>query len=109
MQWFERRVVASLVDALDPPQQAAVTAYVEGALSAMPAHLRFGVAGESALFGVWATLQRVRGWSTARAVDALDHSTIPLVRQWVRLLRSLVIFASHELAPTPASTPAPSS
>ncbi len=101
MLWFERRVVASMVDTLDPPRQASVVAYVDGALGAMPQHLRLGVAGESMLFGAWATAQRARGWSTARAVDALDHSPIALVRQWVRLLRSLALFAQYELAPTP--------
>jgi hypothetical protein len=96
---FERRVVATLVTTPDPAARAAVEAFVGGTLRSMPEHLRAGVAAESLLLGVW---DRLRGGRGGDAVDlaSLDSSRIDVVRQYVRLLRGLVLFAESELAPT---------
>ena len=61
----------------------------------MPEFLRLGVAGESLVF---ATFAKVRRRSLGALVETLEASPIALVRQYVRLFRSLVLFAEQELA-----------
>jgi hypothetical protein len=95
---FERRVVATLVTTPDPRRRAEIEAFVDGTLRSMPEHLRAGVAAESLLLGAWDRL-RGRGGSDAVDLDVLDGSPIDVVRQYVRLLRGLVLFAESELAP----------
>ncbi len=96
---FERRVVATLVTTSDPGRRAQVEAFVDGTLRSMPEHLRAGVAAESVLLGAW---DRLRGGGSGTVdLAALDGSPIDVVRQYVRLLRGLVLFAESELAPTP--------
>lgn len=99
---YERRVVDALVAPLDPGLREPVTAYVEGTLRAMPEHLRAGVAGESLLLGSWSwarsRLRRTPQDATAD-LTSMERSPVGLVRQYPRLLRSLVLFASHELEP----------
>jgi hypothetical protein len=102
MLWLEREVVATLVSpALDAEQRSAVEAYVDESLRAMPEHLRAGVAAESLVFGAWPRVQRRLGRFDRAAVDArVDRwkaSRFDLIRQYVRLLQSLVLFAEHEL------------
>jgi hypothetical protein len=94
---FERQVVGHLMSTTDPARRAAVEAYVDGTLRSMPEHLRAGVAAESVLLGAWARLRRRRGGELD--LDALDGSPVDVVRQYVRLLRGLVLFAESELAP----------
>ena len=99
MLGFERRVVATLMTTPDPERREAVTAFVDGTLRSMPEHLRAGVAAESVLLGAWDRLRR-RDGGAAVDLAALDGSRIDVVRQYVRLLRGLVLFAESELAPT---------
>lgn len=101
MLWFERHVVAALVSDLDQAHQAAVTDYVDGSLRAMPEHLRAGVVGESLLFGGWSKARRALSQAPQDAtaeLKSLEESPIGLVRQYVRLLQSLVLFATYELS-----------
>jgi hypothetical protein len=95
---FERQVVASLTERVDPRRRAAVAAWVEGCLDDMPEHLRAGVGAQSMMLGAVA---RVAHRPTSSLVDALDRSPITLLRQYPRLFRSLVLFAEHELADEP--------
>ena len=100
MLWFERQVVAGLTGSLDPSHRAAVESFVDGALAALPEHIRAGVAAESVLLGAWARLAAARfGRPSAVTLEALESSPIGPVRQYARLLGSLVLFAEHELAP----------
>ena len=99
---FERQVVEALVTTTDDEVRAAVESYIEGALRSMPQHLRAGLAGESLLLGGWAALARIGGRSRTALLDRLeswDASRLDVVRQYVRLLRSLVLFAENELQP----------
>jgi hypothetical protein len=96
---FERRVVATLVTTSDPRRRAEVEAFVDGTLRSMPEHLRAGVAAESVLLGTWDRLRR-RGDRGTVDLAVLDGSRVDVVRQYVRLLRGLVLFAESELAPT---------
>ena len=99
---FERRVVASLISSADPARRAAVEEFVDGSLRAMPEHLRAGVVAESIVLGAYARVRaggRAPGAvETAAVVRRFDGSRLAPVRQYVRLLRSLVLFAEHELA-----------
>jgi hypothetical protein len=91
---FEREVVSTLTAGIDEPLRARVQAYVDEALHSMPEHLRAGMIAESLALGAWSRLaSRNRGFSLER----LESSRLDPVRQYVRLLRSLVLFAEHEL------------
>jgi hypothetical protein len=104
MLWLEREVVATLVSpTLDDQARSAIETYVDDSLRSMPEHLRVGVAAESLLFGAWPRLQGAlgaydRGSMRAR-VARWKASRFDPVRQYVRLLQSLVLFAEHELTP----------
>ena len=107
MLWFERQVVGALMSStLDDSARAAVESYVDSTLRSMPEHLRAGVVAESLLFGARPRLAHALG-RTDRAglrarIDSWSTSRIDFVRQYVRLLHSLVLFAENELAPSTA-------
>ena len=98
---FERDVVAALVS--DDARQAAVEDFVDGALRSMPEYLRAGVAAESLALGTWTRLRGLVAGTGAgsleRRLESWERSRIGLVRQYVHMLRSLVLFAEAELAP----------
>jgi hypothetical protein len=95
---FEREVVATLLTVPDPATRSAVEAFVEATLDDMPEHLRAGVMAESLAFG---TLARVWPGDLRGLLAWLERNPIGLVRQYVRLFRSLVLFGEQELAPAP--------
>jgi hypothetical protein len=107
MLWFEREVVAALVESEDPRVRSSVEAFVDGSLRDKPEHLRLGLAGESIVLGAYVTLRRAIGRLHGdEALLALLRSweTAPLgvVRQYVRAMKALVIFAENELASAPS-------
>ena len=107
MLWFEREVVGALMQPdLDADTRAAVEAYVGSTLRSMPEHLRAGVIAESIALGSRSWMeQRAGRFDRARLHARLmrwKHSSIDPVRQYVRLLESLVLFAENELAPNPS-------
>lgn len=91
---FERQVVASLIESADPARREAVEGFAAESLAAMPEHLRLGVLAESLALGAWARLRR---HDPADVVEALRTNPIGLVRQYERLVGSLVLFAESEL------------
>jgi hypothetical protein len=104
MLWLEREVVATLVSpTLDGRQRSEVETYVDDSLRSMPEHLRAGVAAESLVLGTWPRLQHLLGGYDRRSmharVERWRDSRFDVVRQYVRLLHSLVLFAEHELTP----------
>jgi hypothetical protein len=104
MLWLEREVVATLVSpTLGERQRSAVETYVDDSLRSMPEHLRAGVAAESLLFGAWPRVQDLLGRhdraSMESRVERWKASRVDPIRQYVRLLHSLVLFAEHELTP----------
>jgi hypothetical protein len=109
---FEREVVGSLIGTGDPAVRASVEAFVDGSLRDMPEHLRAGVLGESILLAAYvAALRRTGRLATddpaalRRQVEAWESSPIGVLRSWVRMMTSLVVFAENELAgPTPTGT-----
>jgi hypothetical protein len=99
MLGFERRIVAALTTATDPDLRAGVSAWVDETLRDMPEHLRLGVLAESIGLGAWAA---VRGHDDDTLLASFEASPLWPVRQYVRLLKGLVLFAEQELAPAPA-------
>ena len=98
MLGFERRVVAALTTVEDPDVRAGVERWVDDTLRDMPEHLRAGVLGESIVLGTWA---RLRGSDDASLLASFEGSPLWPVRQYVRLLRGLVLFAEQELDDAP--------
>jgi hypothetical protein len=107
MLWFERQVVDSLISpSLDDGAREVIANYVDDTLRAMPEHLRFGVFAESIAFGAqpWVEhrLGRFSPASMPRRIERMRTSRIDVVRQYVRLLEGLVLFAENELVPDAA-------
>jgi hypothetical protein len=100
MLWLERQVVATLAGDVDPRRRLALEGYVDGVLRSMPEHLRFGVAAESIVLGSgeWVARRLGSRRPLADRIRRWEESPIGPIRQYVRLLSSLVIFASEELA-----------
>ena len=96
---FERQVVDRLMSTPDPDRRARVVAYVDGTIGAMPEHLRAAIGAASLAFGGWFSVMkpRRRDTTTDPLVHSLDTSWLPPMRQYVRLFRSLVLFAEQEL------------
>lgn len=107
MLWFEQQVVGALISPdLDADTRAAVESYVAGTLQSMPEHLRAGVIAETLALGSRSWIeQRAGRFDPERLRERLTrwkHSSIDPIRQYVRLLESLVLFAENELAPNPS-------
>jgi hypothetical protein len=98
MLGFERRFVDALVATRDPAVRSRVHEWVAGSLRTMPQHLRIGVLGETVLLSGWTAVSR-RDVTTLPAT--LERSPLMPLRQYVRLFRSLVLFAEQELTPAP--------
>ena len=92
---FERELVAALSSSSEPRLRAGIASFVEGSLDDMPEFLRLGVLVESMAFSVVA---KVRRGPLPALVATLEASPISFVRQYIRLFRSLVLFAEQELA-----------
>jgi hypothetical protein len=110
MLWFEREVVGALIESPDQPVRSSVESFVDGSLRDMPEHLRAGVAGESLLLGSYVAALRRAGRlpdgdprALAALLDGWETSRIGVLRQYVRMMKSLVVFAENELAPAGAA------
>ena len=110
MLWLERQVVETLAGNVEPEHRAAIEGYVDEVLGAMPELLRLGVAGESVVLGSGEWVARKLGSrrSLSARIDGWEHSRIGPLRQYVRLLSSLVIFGREELIPGAAGKAATS-
>jgi hypothetical protein len=101
---FEREVVGALVGSDDPAVRSSVEAFVDGSLSDKPEHIRLGLAGESIVLGAYAAALRALGRLDGDAallelLDWWEAGPIGVVRQYVRAMKALVIFAENELTP----------
>jgi hypothetical protein len=104
--WFERQVVGALMSPhLDATARAAVESYVSETLHSMPEHLRLGVIAESIALGFPSWIENRTGRldpdRVRTRVARWKASSIDPIRQYVRLLQSLVLFAENELLPEP--------
>ena len=99
MLWFERQVVAALSRDEPPAVRSSIESYVDGALGALPEHIRAGVVAGSLTLGAWAKLDGLFHRGDAGGglrLGPLESSPIAPVRQYLRLLRTLVIVAKYE-------------
>ena len=108
MLWFEREVVEALTRSRDPAVRSGVEAFVGGSLRDKAEHVRVGLATQSLLLGAYARGLRALGrldgdGAVAALLDRWEASRIGVLRQYVRALKALVVFAENELAP--AGTP----
>jgi hypothetical protein len=96
---LEHRTVASMLSGADPDGRETVTGFVDDTLAAMPELIRAGIVAITVALTVWTGLRRVLGAddSPAARLGWLEDHPVGLVRQWVRALRSLVLFAEQEL------------
>jgi hypothetical protein len=100
MFWLEGRVVDAIAGEDDARTGGAITEFVDSSLAAMPQHLRLGVALESLGLGAWVRLRHgpnPDADAIRRSITGWEHNPIGVVRQYPRLLSSLVIFAQQEL------------
>jgi hypothetical protein len=95
MLGFEREVVAALLTVEEADVRGRVEQWVEGSLRTMPELIRLGLAVQSVVFGAVFGLLRI---PAGRAVTLLEKSPLMPMRQYVRALRSLVLFGEQELA-----------
>lgn len=100
---FEREVVDALGTAPNPETRSAVEAFVDGSLRAMPEPIRLGVLAETLLFGSYVRFLTTAGRlddseDLRRLLDRWESSRISVVRQYVHMFRSLVLFGENELA-----------
>ena len=95
---FERRIVTAMISTDDPRIRAEVVSFVDEALAAMPEFLRAGITAITIGATTWDGARRLTGRarSDAATLAWLEDHPIGLVRQWVRALRSLVLFAENE-------------
>ena len=102
---FEQEAVAALTTTRDAALRTAVANYVDSSLRDMPDFLRLGVAVETVFLGMWARVSNSKSGDSGVALrERLDgweaRAPIGVIRSWVRLLRSLVIYAENELPET---------
>jgi hypothetical protein len=100
--WLEERIVDVLTADQAPDRRREIERYVDGSLDAMPAVLRLGVGAISIALGVptrVASLVTKGQTATAYAIRACAKSRIDILRQYERLLNSLVVFAALEFEP----------
>ena len=105
MLWFEREVVGALIESPDQPLRSSIESFVDGSLRDMPEHLRVGVAGESLLLGAYVAGLRRAGRldpgdreALVARLESWETSPVGVVRSYVRMMKSLVVFAENELA-----------
>jgi hypothetical protein len=107
MMSFRRRLVAALLGTIDPSARPAVEAFVEASLADMPHHLQLGIAADSLLleFVCRATHGGLIPDDAALVEMLASWETSPLtpIRQYARLLSSLVLFADQEHRPPHAA------
>ena len=99
MLWLERRIVDALVGPDDLRTDGAISEFVHTSFAAMPQHLRLGVVAESIGLGAYVVIRygpRPSPENLVAAMGAWERNPIGVIRQYARLLSSLVIFAQQE-------------
>lgn len=99
----ERLAARALLSDPRPAVRGRAEGFVASSLRAMPTHLRAGVVAESVLVTVLlrarcAVARTAPDHEIGRLLDWLAASPVGLLRQYPRLLRSLVVFAECEAA-----------
>ena len=113
MLWFEREVVGALIDprSSDPEARSRSRRSSTARCATCPSTCALGVVGESVLLGTYAGALRAdrpapgrrcrRPWPSCSTGGR--RARIGVLRQYVRMMKSLVLFAENELAPEAAA------
>jgi hypothetical protein len=111
---FERSVVMTFLEdaGVEPDAllERDVQRFVADGIRRMPIHLRVGVGLVSVLLRVGCLLRYGRAFGRlapekrAAAVRSWAASPVDPIRQYHRLIRSLVVFAANEFSVSPAGT-----
>jgi len=105
MASFRSRIIEALLAPLDPTQRGAAEAFVAGSLADLPQHLKIGIALDSVLLEALTRVThggRIPDEATLRKLIATwESNPLTPIRQYARLLSSLVLFADEETRPDP--------
>lgn len=97
---FTNRILDALMAPLEPTQRGTTEAFIAGSLGDLPQHLKFGIAVDSILLETYTRATnggRIPDADTLRAVVARwESNPLTPIRQYARLLSSLVLFADQE-------------
>lgn len=109
MMSFQRRVVHALLEPIEPAIRPAVAAFVEASLDDLPHHLQLGIGVDAVLLEALTRLGnggRIPDDVTLRRL-VLTWESNPLtpIRQYARLLSSLVLFGEQENLPSLVDDP----
>lgn len=100
MPSFRSRVIDALLEPVGPVQRGRVEAFISGSLDDLPQHLKIGIALDSVLLEVITRAThggRIPPASELRAlVGAWESNPLTPIRQYARLVSSLVLFADQE-------------
>lgn len=106
MPSFRSRILEALLAPLEPTQRGAAEAFVDGSLGDLPHHLRIGLALDSVLLEAITRAThggRIPDDATLRDLVATwERHPLTPIRQYARLLSSLVLFADQETAAEPS-------
>ena len=100
---FRSRIIDALLEPLDPTQRGATEAFIAGSLADLPQHLKIGIALDSVLLEALTRVThggRIPDDATLRELIARwEANPLTPIRQYARLLSSLVLFADQETLP----------
>ncbi|HET8930670.1 MAG TPA: hypothetical protein VFN21_08440 [Acidimicrobiales bacterium] len=100
MPSFKSRIIDALVTPLEPTQRGATEAFIAGSLTDLPQHLKIGIAVDSVLLEVLTRAThggRIPDDEALRKLVATwESNPLTPIRQYARLLSSLVLFADQE-------------
>lgn len=100
---FRNRIIDALLAPLDPTQRGATEAFIAGSLADLPQHLKIGIALDSVLLEAVTRVThggRIPDDEVLRELIARwESNPLTPIRQYARLLSSLVLFADQETLP----------
>jgi hypothetical protein len=96
---FERRLSISMTEHLDPTAQDQVVGFIARSLRRMPGHLRLPIVCVSVFLETRTRLSARGGSGEGDLLRHLEVSRLGPIRQYARLMRSLALFAEHEVRP----------
>lgn len=103
MPSFKSRIIDALLAPLEPTQRGATEAFIAGSLADLPQHLKIGIAVDSMLLEALTRAThggRIPDDETLRElITTWESNPLTPIRQYARLLSSLVLFADQETRP----------
>lgn len=100
---FRSRIIDALLAPLEPTQRGAAEAFIADSLADLPHHLKIGIALDSVLLEALTRAThggRIPDDATLRELIATwESNPLTPIRQYARMLSSLVLFADQETLP----------